>query len=58
LSLFAVVTGAVTSIFVAQAQAERQQSPEDPVMRRFDEITADLQAIKADLARRDRNEAP
>ena len=27
LSLFAVVTGAVTSIFVAQAQAERQVSP-------------------------------
>jgi voltage-gated potassium channel len=54
LSLFAVVTGAVTSIFVAQAQAERQGSPEDPVMRRFDEISTELQAIKADLARRDR----
>jgi voltage-gated potassium channel len=55
LSLFAVVTGAVTSIFVAQAQAERQMSAEDPVMRRFDELTAELGEIKADLARPDRN---
>jgi voltage-gated potassium channel len=55
LSLFAVVTGAVTSIFVAQAQAERQESAEDPMMRRFDEISADLHAIKADLDRRDRH---
>jgi voltage-gated potassium channel len=55
LSVFAVVTGAVTSSFVAQAQAERQRSAEDTAMRRFDEISADLQAIKADLARRDRN---
>jgi len=55
LSLFAVVTGAVTSIFVAQAQAERQMSAEDPVMRKFDELTAELGEIKADLARPDRN---
>jgi voltage-gated potassium channel len=55
LSLFAVVTGAVTSIFVAQAQAERQKSAADPMMRRFDEMSADLRAIKAELARRDRH---
>ena len=51
LSLFAVVTGAITSAFVTQAQ--RQMSG-DPVMQKLDEVTAQLEAVKADLARLER----
>jgi voltage-gated potassium channel Kch len=54
LALFAVVTGTITSVFVAQAQAERQAGTDDPVTRRLGEMTAQLEAIKADLARLDR----
>jgi voltage-gated potassium channel len=50
LSLFAVVTGAITSAFVAQAQADRRLAGEDPVMHRLDELTAQLDAIKSDIA--------
>src|SRR6476469_11036767 len=41
LSLFAVVTGAITSAFVTQAQ--RQMSG-DPVMQKLDEVTTQLEA--------------
>jgi len=51
LSLFAVVTGAITSAFVAQAQRQRAR---DPVMQKLDQVTAQLEAVKADLARLDR----
>jgi voltage-gated potassium channel len=51
LSLFAVVTGAITSGFVAQAQAQRRAAEEDPVMSRLDEMSAQLEALKAELAR-------
>jgi voltage-gated potassium channel len=53
LSLYAVVTGAITSAFVAEAQARRQTGREDPVTRRLEEITAQLEAIRAELARLD-----
>ena len=50
LSLFAVVTGAITSAFVAQRrrtwQARGTRSRED-----FDEVTAKLDALQADVAR-------
>jgi voltage-gated potassium channel len=49
LSLFAVVTGAITSSFVAQAQ--QRMGHEDPVMKRLDEVGAQLDAISAELAR-------
>lgn len=52
LSLFAVITGAITSAFVAEAQARRRTGP-DPVMERLDEVTAQLAEVKAELARRD-----
>jgi voltage-gated potassium channel len=48
LALFAVVTGAITSAFVSQAQRQRGS---DPVLQRLDEITAEVRALKADLAR-------
>ncbi len=53
LSLYAVVTGAITSAFVAEAQARRRAANEDPVTRRLQEITAQLEAIRAELARLD-----
>jgi len=51
LVLFAVVTGAITSAFVTQTQ--RQMSG-DPVMQKLDEVTTQLEAVKADLARLER----
>ena len=53
LSLYAVVTGAITSAFVAEAQARRRAANEDPVTRRLQEITAQLEAIREELARLD-----
>ena len=49
LSLFAVVTGAITSAFVAQAQ--QRLGHEDPVINRLDEMGAQLDSISAELAR-------
>jgi voltage-gated potassium channel len=51
LSLFAVVTGAITSAFVAQAQKQRGG---DPVMQKLDQVTAQLEALKSDIARLER----
>jgi len=51
LSLFAVVTGAITSAFVTQAQ--RQMSG-DPVIQKLDEVTTQLEGLKSDLARLER----
>jgi voltage-gated potassium channel len=53
LSLFAVVTGAITSAFVAQRQRD-MMSDQDPVMLRLDELASGLDALKADIARLDR----
>jgi voltage-gated potassium channel len=52
LSLFAVVTGVITSTFVARAQAERGVEANDPVLAKMTEIETQLSAIKADVARR------
>ena len=51
LSLFAVVTGAITSAFVTQAQAQQGNDEADPVAERLDEMSARLEAVQADLAR-------
>ena len=51
LSLFAVVTGAITSAFVAQAQRQRAG---DPVMQKLDEVADQLEDLKADFARLER----
>jgi len=53
LSLFAVVTGAITSAFVAQAQKQRAGARE-PVIEKLNEVTIQLEALKADLARLER----
>ena len=52
LSLFAVVTGAITSTFVAQAQ--RRRTGGDPVIQKLERVTAQLEAMEADLARLNR----
>lgn len=51
LSLFAVVTGVITSTFVARAQAERAAEATDPVLAKVIRIETQLTAIKADVAR-------
>jgi voltage-gated potassium channel len=51
LSLIAVLTAAVTSGFVARAQARGRLGADDPVMRKLDELGAELQAIKTELNR-------
>ena len=50
LSLFAVITGAITSAFVARAQAEARGGPDDPVMAKLIEIEAQVAAIRAEVA--------
>ena len=50
LSFFAVITGAITSAFVARAQATQAARGEDPVMLKLNELESQLAAIKADLA--------
>jgi hypothetical protein len=52
LSLFAVVTGAITSAFVTQAQ---RQMPGDPVIEKLDHMTGQLETLKADVARLERS---
>ena len=50
LSLFAVVTGAITSLFVARAQQDQRSSAEDPVLARLDALGAEVEALRAELA--------
>src|ERR1700752_966049 len=51
LSLFAVVTGAITSAFVAQAQRQMRR---DPVVERLDELTKQLRQLQETVARSER----
>lgn len=51
LSLLAVVTGVVTSVFVTQAQQQRQATGDDPVTRRLDEVSRALASVQAELER-------
>ena len=51
LSLFAVVTGAITSAFVAQAQRRMRG---DPVVEKLDELTDQLKTLQASVARWER----
>lgn len=51
LSLLAVVTGAITSAFVTAAEQRRQAEGHDPVMRKLDEMSAELNDVKSQLAR-------
>ena len=51
LSLFAVVTGVITSTFVARAQAERAAEADDSTLVKMTRIETQLTEIKADIAR-------
>src|SRR5262245_32823731 len=52
LDVIAVVTGAITSAFVAHAEAERRQESGDPVIERLEQMSDQLEQIKAELADR------
>jgi hypothetical protein len=45
-----VVTGAITSAFVGRAEAERREAGDDPVMRRLQDMSAQLEQIKTELS--------
>jgi voltage-gated potassium channel len=49
LSFFAVLTGMITSLFVARQQETRRDAEADPVIARLDEISAELERIKSRL---------
>jgi voltage-gated potassium channel len=51
LSLFAVITGVITSVFVARAQAERRSSADDPVIGKLDQISAELEEMRDEVTR-------
>lgn len=51
LSLYAVVAGVITSVFITRAQADREATMEDPTMRRLDEVHRRLEAIEEALVR-------
>jgi hypothetical protein len=53
LSFFAVITGAITSAFVTQAQKRMREhrDAEDPVIQRLDQMATDLDAMKSELSR-------
>ncbi len=58
LSLLAVVTAAITSGFVSRAETRRRTTGEDPVIQKLDQLTRELQAVKAELERRPPAERP
>jgi voltage-gated potassium channel len=51
LSFFAVITGMITSVFIARAQEVRRSSLSDPVIARLEEISGELEAIRQELGR-------
>jgi voltage-gated potassium channel len=55
LSLYAVVTGVITSIFVSRMRPDHQAAEDQPAMRKLQEMNGklegQLEAIRADLAR-------
>ena len=53
LSFFAVITGAITSAFVTQAQKRMrdQRDSEDPVIQKLNQMATDLDVVKSELAR-------
>jgi voltage-gated potassium channel len=49
LSLLAIVTAAITSAFVARAQAHRRSPEQDPVLKKLNELGTELQTVKGEL---------
>lgn len=50
LSFFAVITGSITSIFITRAQERRRHSADDPVLRQLAALTAELEAVRQEVA--------
>jgi voltage-gated potassium channel len=51
LSLYAVVTGVITSALVARAQADSAAASPDPVLEKLDDLDRRLEEIRAEVAR-------
>jgi voltage-gated potassium channel len=51
LSLFAVVTGVITSAFVARAQAEQGAGRDDLLMTKLDGMSSDVETLRAEVTR-------
>jgi voltage-gated potassium channel Kch len=51
LSFFAVITGTITSIFVARAQIEARLESGDPVTEKLSKVESELAATRAELNR-------
>jgi voltage-gated potassium channel len=49
LSLLSVVTAAITSGSVSRAETQRRTAEEDPVIRKLDELAAELRATRVEL---------
>jgi voltage-gated potassium channel len=58
LSLFAVITGAITSAFVTKAQAETQSGGEATIEAKLEQMTAELAAVREELSRLSADEPP
>jgi voltage-gated potassium channel len=50
LSLFAVITGMITSVFVTRAQSESRSEGEDVVSGKLDHLATELEAVRRQLA--------
>lgn len=51
LSLFAVLTGWITTAFVTRAQAEKEAGPEQELRERLEQIGSELTALREQVAR-------
>ena len=52
LALLSVITALITSGFVSRAESHRRASEGDPVMRKLDQLTRELQAVRTELEQR------
>ena len=51
LSLLSVITAAITSGFVARAQAQQRARGQDPVVQKLDQLATEMHALSAELQR-------
>ena len=58
LSFFAVITGLITSQFVTRAQAERRELGNDPMFNKLAEISAEIEALRAEVTRLSKGSDP
>jgi voltage-gated potassium channel len=57
LSLYAVLTGVITTMFVTRARADHEAAEGDPMMERLEQMSGQLDAIEADLSLLKRGES-